>query len=344
METVGIITNLNARKNRFWSMLERPKPRWEMDGVLTKITRDISEIDPAIEDFLENRCKYWVADGGDGTMHWLINQAREVLIRKGQWRGEDSLPFFVPTNGGTIDFVANKSKIKGNSDQVIRRLLEGIKVGKRFETVKIDTLEVLGHRPSEPKHIFSFRKVGFAIAVGGIGQRFFQKYYSAKNPNKWTIIEVCLKTATGIIAQLPIINMIHMGKELREYAQEILSGTLADVTVDGKHFGVARWQGLHAASVDIDFGTVKLFKYAKEPGKMHFVVGTIAPIEASYKWMYMVFGKPIPADTWYEFPGERMEVEAKGNELLSPVIDGEIYYGLDKVIVQRGPNIRVPAI
>ncbi len=39
----------------------------------------------------------------------------------------------------------------------------------------------------------SFRTYGFASAAGGIGQRFYAKYYEAEDPNPRTIVNVFAK-------------------------------------------------------------------------------------------------------------------------------------------------------
>ncbi|MBP7127042.1 hypothetical protein KBD49_11830, partial [Myxococcota bacterium] len=88
---VGILTNLNSRKNR-----GRRTP-WidETAGedVLVRETRDVREIRPAVEEFIAAGCRYWVANGGDGTFHWLMNVGHEVLAERGEWRPGEEFPY-----------------------------------------------------------------------------------------------------------------------------------------------------------------------------------------------------------------------------------------------------------
>jgi hypothetical protein len=96
--------------------------------------------------------------------------------------------------------------------------------------------------------------------------------------------------------------------------------------------------------VAVDFGTMKLFPFAGTPGRLHLVAGAMNPIECTWKWMWLVAGRPVPGGTWHERPGECMEVRAPAGETLGPIIDGEAFHGLDSLSVRPGPTIRVPRL
>lgn len=342
---IGIITNLNSRKNKKGTWRGDRLRRFLSNDGIVRETRDLSEVRGVVEEFIERGCRYWVADGGDGTLHWLMNVGRDVLKERGMWNGGASYPMLVPTSGGTIDFVARKAGIRGSPDEVIRSLVDSVRAGKEPPYVELDTIEIKGYFRDDPEDSPGFKRIGFAAALGGIGQRFFKKYYESRNPNAWTILEVCLKVSAGQIGRLPVINRLPFPPEsLRDYAADVVSGTDAEVVIDGRVFPRKNHQGLHVSSIDIDFGTVKLFCYARKPRKLHAVVGDLKAIDCTYKWLYMVMGKPIPGENWYELPAEKMSVKACGNELLNPVVDGELYYGLRRVDVELGPKVRIPVI
>ena len=111
----------------------------------------------------------------------------------------------VPTNGGTIDFVAKKAGIKGCADDVIGRLLDGVRAGRRFPSVGVGSIEVLGHRPGDPPG-FSFRRIGFAVALGGLGQK------TVENPDvsrwrKFFLTRVYAIDSPGIDLALHILGI-----------------------------------------------------------------------------------------------------------------------------------------
>ena len=123
---------------------------------------------------------------------------------------------------------------------------------------ELDTVEVVGHRPGDPDDAPSFRRIGFAAAIGGVGQRFFSKYYQAKNPTHWTILGVSLKAAAGQLASLgPLRGLPLVPQSLRDYGRFVLSGTPAVVTAEGRVFPEQRFQGLHVSALDIDFVTTQ---------------------------------------------------------------------------------------
>ena len=343
--SVGIIINLNSRKNRKGTFRGDRLGRLVGGVGVARQTRSLDEVRTVMEEFIDNGCKYWVSDGGDGTLHWMMNIGREALEARRLWGGTHPYPVLVPTNGGTIDFVARKAGILGGPDAVIRELVKTVGAGQPVPTVELDTLEVVGYRPGDAADAPSFRRIGFATAIGGIGQRFFSKYYQAKNPSHWTILEVSLKAAAGQLSSLgPLGRLPIAPEELREYGRSILSGTPAVVRADGREFPEQRFLGLHVSALDIDFVTMRLFNYAKEPGKLHMVVGHLTPAECIYKWTWLVAGKPISGKNWTEFPGERMEVEARGDELLDPIVDGEMFYGMERVTVGLGPKVHISAM
>ncbi|HOA13064.1 MAG TPA: hypothetical protein PLB35_02390 [Myxococcota bacterium] len=340
---VGVLTNLNSRRNRAGGS-DLPAKGLKGSCVVRR-TSDISEIRPALEEFIDMGCDCWVADGGDGTLHWMLNEGREVLKKRGMWNGGSAYPMIVPSNSGTIDFVARTVGIRGTTDQVVRSLLDGGGQDDDFETVCLDTIDVRGHVHGDPDGTWAFERTGFAIAIGGIGQKFFAKYYQRPHRNPLSIIDISARTSVGYIASLlPEKLESVFPDDVLETGRYILSGTRADVVADGRKFDYGVYQGLHVSSVEIDFGTMKLFEYARKPGQLHIVVGALPVHECAYKWPFYVVGKPIPGKQWHEFPGKSLDVVATTEQLLDPVIDGEMFFGLDRLSVRLGPQLSFPVV
>lgn len=341
--SIGIVTNLKSRKNKKGMFRGDRLARLVGDTGIARQTQGLEDLRYVLEEFVDRGCRYWISDGGDGTLHWMMNVGREVLEERGLWNDQHPYPVLVPTNGGTIDFVARKAGIWGQPDSIVRTVVEAVRAGVELPVVELDTVEVVGHRPGDSDDEPSFRRIGFAVAVGGIGQRFFSKYYESKDPNRWTIIEVSLKAAAGQLASMGPLNKLPVvPQSLRDYGKFVLSGTPAVVKADNREWPEQRFQGLHVSSVDLDFGTMRLFPFAAQPGKLHMAVGNLPALECTYKWLNLVAGRPISGENWIEFPGETMDVEARGGELLDPNIDGEMFYGLERVSIRPGPKIQVP--
>lgn len=339
---VGVLTNLNSRKN-----LGRSQCLPDLPGncCVVRQTRELSEIRPALECFIESGCDCWVADGGDGTLHWMLNEGREVLRLKGLWKEGQPFPLVVPSNGGTIDFVARTAGIKAGTGKIVSLLADQATHLEDLKTVSLDTVLVRGRLPEDSPGTWSFERTGFAVAVGGIGQKFFRKYYELPERNPMGIIDISAKASIGYIAnRLPARVGSRVPERIRDIGTYILSGTAAEVEADGRRFDYGRYQGLHVSSVEIDFGTMKLFEYARQPGQLHIVVGTLPMHECAWKWTWYVIGKPIPGKQWHEFPGKSLQVKAAGGELLDPVIDGEMFFGFDELDIRLGPAIKFPVV
>ncbi len=122
---LGVVVNPFALKNRGMpdnrsAALRRMVGPWG-EVHETESVRDL----PGIVERLRPRASHLVSDGGDGALHWLIN---EMLVQESdprQW------PTFVPTNGGSIDFVARKARIRGRADAILRTLSAAAQGGRR---------------------------------------------------------------------------------------------------------------------------------------------------------------------------------------------------------------------
>ena len=70
---IGVITNPNSKKN-----YRHPNRRRSLEqavgahGVVRE-TRSLDELPTVIAELLDAGCEHWVCDGGDGTLHWVLN-------------------------------------------------------------------------------------------------------------------------------------------------------------------------------------------------------------------------------------------------------------------------------
>lgn len=330
---IGVIINPRSRRNRRSPDRARQLAAL-VDGVgAVRETADMADLSRAVEQLLAAGATYLVSDGGDGTYHCLVNATREVV-------GDGVLPSLVPTAGGTIDFVAKSAGLRG-ADVVLRSLAREVRAGGVIAQQTLPTLEVVGRRPGEAT---PFRRLGFAAALGGVGQRFFSAYYAEPTQGGLAALRVILKAATGVIGGLPGLDSLPgIPKEYKALGRRLTLGTRADVTADGRTFSERELQGLHVGSIRVDLGAVRLFPEAR-PGRLHMVVGAMTPVEAAWKWAFLAAGRPAPGARWQEFGGTSLEVVARGDEWLDPVIDGECYHGFAELSVRPGPELRFPTL
>ncbi len=342
MKEIGVILNPNSRKNRRVDP-DRARKLQRIVGArgMVRETRKLEELPETLRAMLEReQLGYLVADGGDGSLHWVMNESRRVLAGSG--RDPDSLPPLVPTNGGTIDFVARKMGIKGSSEQILLRLTRELESGHTPALAELDTLELSGTQQSPTGELRPFKRLGFALAAGGIGQRFFDKYYQEQELGAGAIMRVVARAVGSHLAgraHLPLPG------EMLAYGREVFRPTGARVVIDGRELDCTEHGAIHAGAFDLALaGVFRVFPLAAERGALHFQAGGIVPTEMIRALPDLYRGRAIKSRHLTEVQGREMHIEALGGELLRPVIDGELFDGIVELTVRRGPSIRVPRL
>jgi diacylglycerol kinase family enzyme len=341
---IGVITNPKSRKNR-----HRPERAQHLKNILGDMgevhsTDSVDSIKPVLRDFLRKRARYWVADGGDGALHWMLNKGMEVLEE--DEFADLSLPFpLVPTKGGTIDFVANNVGIEGTAETILAKLKRSIEQGKRIEEVEVDSMLIEGVEVTEDGES-QFRTYGFASAAGGIGQRFFSKYYDDADPNPRTIMKVVARGLASLpVAMSPLRHIPGLPESWRTYAEELFKPAQARVTMDGMILPGTEYTGIHVASMSINLGNIfRFFTKAENPGMMHALLGSPSPMTMVWNLPRMARGKELRGRELIDRPCRELTLEAVGDELLAPVIDGEYYNNLRRVSFKLGPRVRIPKV
>lgn len=340
---IGVITNPNSRKNR--NRPERAKRLQDIVGSLGEVyeTSSIDSIKPVLRDFLRKRARYWVADGGDGALHWMLRMGMEVLQEDEFVDLETTLPLTLPTNGGTIDFVANNVGIKGDAESILDTLGHAIRRGTAIEETEVDTMAIDGIQVVNGQDS-NFRTYGFASAAGGVGQRFYSKYYADPDPNPRTIVKVVANTMVSApIALSPLANL-PLG-QLTTYARDVFKPTRCTVTIDGTALPGDSFTGVHVASMSINLGNLlRLFGKADQPGMMNAIVGTPSPWGIIRNLPRMVRGQHVRGRNILDRPCREMAIEATSDELLEPIIDGEYYHSVKKLVFRLGPRVRIPKV
>lgn len=343
---IGVITNPNSRKNQ-----RKPNRAGELQNIVGDLgqvhqTSDTEAIKPVIREFLREKARFWVSDGGDGALHWMLRTGLEVLDED-EFRGRGlSLPLAMPTNGGSIDFVAHNVGLRGNAETLLSALRRTLEEGKLIEEAEVDSMLVSGVMVGDNGQDTPFRTLGFASAAGGVGQRFFEKLFEAGSHTGKTIMGVAVKTVSSApVALSPLRHMPGMPKLLRQYALDMFRPTRVNLTLDGELQPYTDCTGIHIASMAINLGNVfRFFGGADEPGRLHAIVGTPTPATMIRNIPRMTLGKPIQGKNIYDGPCREMTLEAIGDELLAPIIDGELYPNVKQISFATGPRLRIPRI
>ncbi len=340
---IGVITNPNSRKNR--NRPDRAERLQRIVGSLGEVheTSSVESIKPVLREFLRKRARYWVADGGDGALHWMLRMGMEVL-QEDEFAGQSvTLPMTLPTKGGTIDFVANNVGIEGNAEGILATLRKRLEHGATIEETEVDSMCIDGIQLIDGVEV-PFRTYGFASAAGGVGQRFYAKYYADADPNPRTIVKVVANTVASAPIALTPLARLPLGK-MATYAREVFAPTPCKVSIDGMVLPGREFTGVHVASMSINLGNVlRFFGKADQRGLMNAIVGTPSPWGIIANIPRMARGQEMRGRNVLDRPCREMIVEATGDELLAPIIDGEYYKHVTKLVYHCGPRVRIPKV
>jgi diacylglycerol kinase family enzyme len=340
---IGVITNPNSRKNR--NKPDRAERLQRIVGTLGEVhsTASIDSIKPVLRDFLRKRARYWVADGGDGALHWMVRLGMEVL-QEDEFVGQTvRLPVTLPTKGGTIDFVANNVGIKGDAEGILGSLRRSVEYGAVIEETEVDSMVIDGVQIVDGVEV-PFRTYGFASAAGGVGQRFYSKYYEHDDPNPRTIMKIVANTVSSAPIALTPLSRLPLGK-MTSYAKEMFEPTSCKVMLDGMRLPGDSFTGVHIASMSINLGNVlRFFGKADHPGLMNAIVGTPSPWTIIRNIPRMARGEEMKGRNVLDRPCREMKLEATGGDLLAPIIDGEFYRNVKTIEYRVGPRVRIPKV
>jgi hypothetical protein len=297
-----------------------------------------------LRDFLRKRARYWVADGGDGALHWMLRMGMEVLQEDEFTEGSVTLPVTLPTKGGTIDFVANNVGIEGDAEGILATLRRHLEHGATIEETEVDSMVIDGIQLVDGAEV-PFRTYGFASAAGGVGQRFYSKYYSHADPNPRTIVKVVANTVMSAPIALSPLSKLPLGP-WKNYAKEMFAPTQCKITLDGMVLPGTEFTGVHVASMSINLGNVlRFFGKADQPGLMNAIVGTPTAWGVIRNIPRMIRGQEMKGTNVLDRPCRTMIIDAvNGKELLEPIIDGEYYRNVKKLVYRIGPRVRIPKV
>lgn len=340
---IGVITNPNSKKNRADPQRFEKMKHLVGDLGLVRRTHHTGEIAEVVRNFLDAGVPYWLADGGDGAFHWLVNVLHEVLAERGH-TGE--LPAIMPSNAGTIDFIGRKVGLRGNTETLIAALSADLRAGREPKVVTLDSLHLRGELgpdsdfPGKP-----FSKLGFAAALAGVGQRVFDKFYAQEQQSALGVVEVVAKTLSSAASQSPLLSWVPMPVTWRHFSDTIFEPMPLDVTVDGEEKSIRWYRDLDVGAIDINLAEVfRFFPHAAAPGVLHVQGGDLSPLDVLKNLHHMASGTKLNIRDYFQGPARHLHVVARDGRSIDPVIDGELYYGLTWADVTPGPTVRVVVV
>jgi hypothetical protein len=340
---IGVITNPNSKKNR-----RKHNRVAELQAIvgefgLVRQTPSTDAIGAVIGEFKDRGVDFWVSDGGDGALFWMLNKANEALGH-GVASLPDHLRYALPTNGGTIDYVARRAGIRGKAEQILKKLVDTYRSGGSFAESMVPSLLLTGTQIGPDGREHAFEKVGFATAVAGVGNTFFDKYYKARIPGPKVIVEVISKTALSfIVDQIPFVGS-RFPQDMLTYGREVLKMKPARVWCDGRELPWGEYSTIACGAFKINLGgVIKMFPWAGK-GNLHLSAGCPDTWDIIANLPRMATGRRLSSKDLYDAPGRELIVEATTSELLRPNVDGEFVNNVKRLVIRPGPKFRIPRI
>ena len=336
---LGIITNPYAGKNAASSHRSKELQRIIGKHGLVKESRNIDQLKSILSEFAAHKVPYIVCDGGDGTIHWVINTYLDILDKSKREAIEQHMPIFVPTNGGTIDFLAKKVGAHGGTVKILRKMRKILDVGDLPQATPLRTFFIEGKYTKE--HLGkSYRKLAFSGALAGIAQKFFNKYYESHKPSLQTVVEVITKTFTSTAFKGSWFEG-YVPKDVINYSNDVFDPVAVDVKVDGKAVPYKRINTLNVGSIAIEIkNLIKLFAQADRDKKLHMHVGYLEPHEVFANLPNLFAGRDYIGKELVQTTSETIDIVSREPEGLNPCLDGELFTGMATMKISVGPHIR----
>lgn len=337
---IGVVFNPNSKKNlrdpgRFLRL-----QRLIGDAGEVHRTKHVDAIADVVHDLLDREVPYWVADGGDGAFHWLVNVADTVVRARG--KGE-RIPGILPTNSGTIDFMARKAGLKGDAESLLRGLVRAAATRSGPERIALDSLRLVGtHAAASEQPGAAFERVGFASALAGVGQGFFDKFYANGRYDGVGVVETVTRILSSAATHSWPLRLLPLPTAARSYGDSVFAPATLDVYVDGEKLPMHHYRAVNAGAIDINLaGIFRLFPLAGPRGVMHVQAGNPDLLDVIRQLPRMAAGATLDFDDLVEGGATELRVDARGHTTIDPVIDGELFYGLSSVTVTLGPEVEV---
>jgi len=157
-------------------------------------------------------------------------------------------------------------------------------------------------------------------------------------------VKIVANTVTSAPIALTPLSRLPLGA-ITTYAKEMFEPTACKVMLDGMRLPGDKFTGVHIASMSINLGNVlRFFGKADQPGLMNAIVGTPSPWAIIRNIPRMARGEEMVGRDILDRPCREMVLEATGDELMAPIIDGEFYRSVKKLEYRVGPRVRIPKV
>jgi diacylglycerol kinase family enzyme len=262
-----------------------------------------SEVGPAIERAQGERASVVAVCGGDGTgLHTL-----SALVRR---YPQGQLPTLALLRGGTINTVAKNLGVRGRPDELLKRLVERVRLGE-LSVCGQDLLRVNGRH-------------GFLFAAA-MGARFLEAYDAGPLKGAWWAAALATRTA---------LSCFHAGA----YAARLFRPVALELELDGEPAPAPEPLRLVVASTvpDVGVGMKVAWQAGRQPNRFHLVASALPLSQMARQLGRVLRGEPLEGAPHIDRLARSACLRFRVPELVT--VDGELFHEV-KVELEVGPRV-----
>lgn len=246
-------------------------------------------------------------NGGDGTVHTVLTAMIGAY-------GSTPLPPIALLCGGTMNTIAKTLGVSGRPRQLLRRIVDQHKQGKPFTTKTRYLMKIDGQR------------YGF-LWGNGVFSNYLELFYEGGEPTP--------AKAAAVLGR-GVASALFGGTTI----ERIMRPFVGQALFDGQPLEGDRFVSVAAGTVEqVGLGFSPFSGSVKVPGKIHAVAlrsGSLGVVrELPRVWMARPLGEAENTDALVA----RIELIAPGR--IPYMLDGDLYEGADRLVVEIGPSVEM---
>ena len=304
MGFIGVITNPYAKKNS--KLSDRVERFSEILGDSGEVhqTDQLDQIDQVCQRFLDKDPDLIAICGGDGTNHLVFTDLIRVYLEAGK-----PLPPVHFLLGGSMNTIAWNNGLKQPAEKTLSDLVEKLKAGTAFQTVRQSTIKVN-------------RWYGFFFG-NGYAVNFLDEYYNSK-----------FESGPGRAAQITfqaISSILAGGDMFKRLARQTQAELFVDgKPVDGDSFGMV----MASFIAHIGLGFKPLYRARESEDRFHLLITSLTPGAILAQIHRMYSGKRLVGEQHIDQLAAEVIIQAP--KPIGYTLDGELYRD-EELIITPGP-------
>ncbi len=319
--TVGIITNMTAKKNKSGKYKKEVLQPILGDLGIVIDTYSLEDMRKAVERLMKDEVTFLGVNGGDGSLQKILTE----WIRQG---GEENIPRIIPLAGGSTNALIYYTGRKPESPALTLR-----KFVSKFKTYSLMYMENNLLKVTMEKEEFP-PQYGITFANGVI-YKFIELYLENNKPGVRWVLRTIMEVIGGITMRI---------ERFLYYIEKIN----AKIYIDGKEYPSNQVITSILSTLKTPFPTLTIFRNTDRDVEQFYYLVTdlkFATIVNNIHNIFFGIGEvikgPNSGDIWIGSANQIIEKTKEGF-----IIDGELYKPSEcqDIIIESGPTVAVTVV